>query len=247
MSLPVYVINLDRDAERLETVRRQLAAWKFLRLVRVRGFAGRELPDVVCHVLTTNAWSHEHKGTLGCFISHLMSWQMIARQDEDVALVVEDNADFSQCGVLERLRLPPDAELVFCNARTAYPDGAPVQDAPRFRPVEPVAAFVETHGRAVGGDGYLLTRAGAEKLVRYAIADRLFSHVDLRLLAYCLAPSAAETAEHYAGSGKTVMEFRGIFNQAHRLRGYSMVPAMTDRRANIVSTRMLEDEAGKTA
>jgi len=43
------------------------------------------------------------------------------------------------------------------------------------------------------------------------------------------------------------MEFRGIFNQAHRLRGYSMVPAMTDRRANIVSTRMLEDEAGKTA
>jgi GR25 family glycosyltransferase involved in LPS biosynthesis len=246
MPVPVYVISLERDADRLRAVVDQLRPYRFLELIHVKGFAGRDLPDPVCHVLTGNVWSHHHKGTLGCFMSHLNAWQMVAESDAPFSMVVEDSAIFSNCDLLETLQLPPGSHLVFCNRRTAYP----VQDAGQaaagvlFRSVDPVPAHIETHGMAVGSDGYLITPAGARKLLEYVKVDRLFSHVDLRMLAYCLDQNTIPAPDTLRKTGRNVLNFRRSFNASHRLAGYTMLPSLTGR-ARISSTRVIEDEAGK--
>jgi GR25 family glycosyltransferase involved in LPS biosynthesis len=242
MTLPVYVLNLDRDTERLASIKRQIGSHAFLDLIRVAGFAGRQLPDPACHILTGNPWSHEYKGTLGCFITHMHAWQAVAGQDRDFAMVVEDSATFEHTALLRDIAIPADADVVFCNRRTAYP-GEVSRDV-HFRPLAPVPAFVETHGRAVGTEGYILTQAGASKLLRFVAVDRLFSHVDLRVLAYCLEPNDQPIPTGFQGAGRTVLQFRREFRRQHYLRAYSMWPPITDRRYDLFSTRALEDEAG---
>ena len=192
MTTPVFIINLDRDEQRLHDTISQLNNFPFLEVLRFPAFQGRTLPNRACHILTGNSWSHEHKGTLGCFLSHLAVWEVIANDTAyDYALVVEDNARFSNCEVLDGLELPEACDLVFCNSRTAYPDEHGSHGVPRFRPLDPVPAYIETHGRAVGTDGYLLTTSGARKLLEFVTKDRLFSHVDLRMAAYGLDPATA--------------------------------------------------------
>jgi GR25 family glycosyltransferase involved in LPS biosynthesis len=249
MTLPVYVLNLDRDTDRLAAMSRQIARHDFLAGIRVPAFAGRQLPDHACHILTGNPWSHHYKGTLGCFISHMMAWQKIAAHKQAFALVAEDSAVFSHIDLLRHIAIPADAELVFCNRRTAYPDDEPAEPETalyqmRFRPVDPVPAFIETHGRAVGTEGYVLTPAGAAKLLRFVAADRLFSHVDLRLLAYCLEPNDPPIPASFQGAGRTVLQFRREFRHQHHVRAYSMWPPVTDRPFDLSSTRAHEDQAG---
>jgi GR25 family glycosyltransferase involved in LPS biosynthesis len=108
-----------------------------------------------------------------------------------------------------------------------------------------VLAYVEDHRKAVGTDGYLLTKTGAQKLLRFIARDGLFSHVDLRMLAYCLPPEVTESDSAYVGAGKSILRFRRITKPAHRLTGYSMTPSITKRTTQNASTRIIEDEAGK--
>jgi GR25 family glycosyltransferase involved in LPS biosynthesis len=174
--IPVYVINLDSDIDRMTVLLNQTCDMPRLSIRRVQAFRGRDMPDLLCHILTRNIWSHENKGALGCFISHTVAWQEIANQSEPFGIVAEDDAFFENYEMLATLTLPRDADFVFCNQRTAYPEAnADVA----LRPVEPVLAYVLEHNMSVGTDGYILTQQGAKKLLEFVQCDLLFSHIDL--------------------------------------------------------------------
>jgi len=246
MKIPVLIVNLDRDEERFVRTVTQLQRYPILSPLRLSAFPGRILPDHVCHILTGNAWSHEHKGTLGCFISHVSAWETVARDEAaNFTLVVEDNAEFSNCELLANLVLPPNCDLAFCNSRTAYPGQGRDPHSVLFRSVDRVPAFVESHGHAVGTDGYILTPRGARKLIEFVTADRLFSHVDLRMLAYGINPLTYPSPDEFSKAAKTIFEFRRTFDKKHYINAYSMVPYLTHRPLQLPSTRVVEDLSGK--
>jgi FkbM family methyltransferase len=246
MNVPVYIISLERDAQRLKLVMNQLKRYDFLDLIWAKAFPGRELSDPLSHILTGNAASRDHKGTLGCFISHLSVWHSIANAEAPFALVVEDNAGFENCELLDGFIPPPDFDLIFCNARTAYPDrDTDANDnSLRFRSLEPVPAYVDTHGTGIGTDGYIISKAGAKKLVDFVTEDRMFGHVDVRMLAYCLDPCKSRPMDNLRRAGRTAERFRAQFKPTSHLAGYTMLPSLT-RRALNQSTRVIEDMAGQ--
>lgn len=87
-----YVINLDRDARRLEHVREQFgqAGLDFERVVATDGRLIDEAPDRVLlpPTLRLREWS---PAELGCTISHFRTWKMIAEGEERYGAVFEDD------------------------------------------------------------------------------------------------------------------------------------------------------------
>src|SRR5947209_1096406 len=55
------------------------------------GFPGRLMPDSICLKLTRDPNSVNNKGALGCMLSHLRTWETVAKMSEPYALVLEDD------------------------------------------------------------------------------------------------------------------------------------------------------------
>jgi hypothetical protein len=141
--------------------------------------------------------------------------------------------------------LPEDLDIAFCNNRTAYPSEPGFVG---FRSLRPSVQFVESHKRAVGGDCYLLTPIGAQKLIRFVEEDSLVSHVDLRILAYSVQP---DWASDYPASGifaDEIGRFQSGFAKNHRLSGYSFWPVVaTHPPTQAQSRRAAEDRASRSS
>lgn len=244
MRIPTFVINLDRDRERYEAISAQLWAVSHIEPIRVSAFAGRTLSHTAAHILTGNSWSHEHKGTLGCFLSHVGVWETVSRySDVPFALVTEDNANFIRIDMLKDLNLPHDCDVAFCNWRTAYPVDGQSDDVPYIRGIDGVLPYVAMHGQAIGTDGYLITPNGARKLVQFVAKDGLFTHVDMRMFAYAIDVTESSN-DGTVEPERTVNALRKVYHSSHRINAYSVYPAITERRLGIESTRVKEDQGG---
>jgi hypothetical protein len=182
-AVPVFVINLDKDRDRREAILRQFDALPDLEPHVVEGVYGRHLPDSLCENLVREKQWARNKGTIGCFLSHVKAWEEVARLDEPFAVVLEDDVNVSGLSRLGEIDLPEDAEIVFINDRMAgEARGAPAA-MPMWRALQRLEA---SHG-GPGGDGYLLTPAGARKLLAALATDYYYGHVDGRLLRYATA------------------------------------------------------------
>ena len=169
-----YVINLDEDAARWQSVSGRLKAFKQVEAVRVPGVPG---------------------GVVGCTRAHLAAWNRIAAGQDAFALVLEDDSNPCSLGMLDGWAVPGPYDFVFCNSRMT--SGELAYCGALF--VKSLGTFLPWHS-AVGSDGYIVTRAGAGKLVTLFKRDGLGSHVDLRLYAYGSRPNfpgIPRTNPHY--------------------------------------------------
>ncbi len=181
MNVRCYVINLERDTDRWDQIRAVLSGYDAVSVTRIDAVRGSMLPDSACEVLTKSPRMKNHKGTLGCSLSHALAWEAIARAENAWGLVLEDDSYPQDLGILRDWQMPGELDLIFCNARMAYR-----QDGLAILPLFPAFGFTMRNNTAIGGDGYILSREGAEKLLSFFSEDGFLSHVDLRLAAYSL-------------------------------------------------------------
>ena len=116
MGLPIYVINLDEDVERMAAMKRQLDKLG-LPFVRFPGFRGAEITD---------RWKPQFPadnplgaGEIGCYASHLQAIADMLETDEPARVILEDDGILSErfAALLAALpdRLPDDWDIVrFC-------------------------------------------------------------------------------------------------------------------------------------
>lgn len=244
--LLTLVVNLDRDTDRLAATIKQLSHIPTIAAERISAVLGSALADELCFRLTKR--KDPARGTLGCFLSHAGIWRRVV--DEDIAwvLVVEDDIEVDRERVreLSSLRIPADADIVFCNSRMdPRPDRAQ-EDGLCAYPVRSILPIKIAARRAVGTDGYLLSKAGAGKLVAAVERDGYAAHVDWRLLRYCLdqdvvAPLIRNT---WLESGS---RFRDNGVASGILTGYCLSPAPIRRRRNAGSTRKGLDAGAREA
>jgi len=233
------VINLARDRERRDAVLGQFAGLPGLQPEIVTGIYGTSLPDSVCEALVREKRWAKNKGTIGCFLSHVKAWEEVARISSRFAIVLEDDINVSALKHLPSLDLPADADIVFINDRMSPGDGL---GAPIALPIARALRRLEAVRGGPGGDGYLLTPAGAAKLLAACGTDFYFGHVDGRLLRYASTEEDLATLPADSWIVGVVRHHRHptLIPKLGLLKGYCLsVPLV--RHLGVASIREVED------
>ena len=165
-TVPIYVINLDRAANRWQRLRDQAERFGLVvrRIAAVDGrtIAEHERVDFQAEQFNYHNGRRLLPGEYGCYRSHLAALAQIAEGDEDVAIIAEDDIDLNLRLIpraLAALRAVPGAGVVkLVNHRIVG-----------FRPVA-VSAEKDVVGRCLHGPQgsaacYIVTRGAARKLV----------------------------------------------------------------------------------
>ena len=178
--IDVFVISL--EAPRRADLIHSLESVEDLRTYVVPGVDGATLPDVVCLALTGNEGWTRNKGSIGCFLGHVAAWERIASSENRLSIVLEEDARVGDISRLRDAPIPDDADIVFINERLSP---SPCGDGQvQIVPFSMMLAELDRTRRGPGGDGYLLTPAGARKLVTACRKDLYYGHVDGRLMRY---------------------------------------------------------------
>ena len=170
---PIAFVNLDRNPERAAEIGRQFAGCA-PPLHRVAGIEGGRLTAAAVRRLGGDPGM---RGTLGCFLSHAAAWEAMLDRGDEHCLIVEDD-------VIPLLDLPASLDRAR-PARRVRPLLRQRPHRPPARPGHGVNGFTVAHrsrdamqafhpeDNAPGGDGYLLSRAGARKLLDWVAAGRV--------------------------------------------------------------------------
>jgi glycosyl transferase, family 25 len=90
----IYVINLDKDVERLQWMEQQLTAHK-LAYSRVAAVNGMQIQKPKDPYWSDPRRSHLGPPEIGCLLSHANAWRLIAQADGEHGLVLEDDVHLS--------------------------------------------------------------------------------------------------------------------------------------------------------
>ena len=208
---PIYVINLDRDVERMASLAGSLRSLN-LTYVRVSAVLGKEVPDwerLVDAELygARNRLPMPRPGEVGCYLSHLKAMEEFLRTDAPWCVILEDDVEVrAECvEVLASLGAKDDWDLVklFC-----FHSGLPV----RKRALTPTHHLVVHLTRTTSSAAYAVNRRAAETLLRTMkpITEQVDHALErpwetglrvrgVRPLPVVLAPVAATTTIGYDG------------------------------------------------
>jgi glycosyl transferase family 25 len=217
---PIYVINLDRDVERMASLAGSLRGLN-LTYVRVLAVLGKEVPnwemlvDVELYG-ARNRLPMPRPGEVGCYLSHLKAMEEFLRTDAPWCVILEDDVEVRpECvEVLAALGQKDDWDLVklFC-----FHSGLPV----RKRALTPTHYLVVHLTRTTSSAAYAINRHAAETLLRTMkpITEQVDHALErpwetglrvrgVRPLPVVLAPVAATTTIGYSERGDRSMPFR---------------------------------------
>jgi glycosyl transferase family 25 len=208
---PIYVINLDRDVERMASLASSLQALD-LPFERVSAVLGKEVPDweqLVDAGLygVRNRLPMPRPGEVGCYLSHLKAMEEFLRTDAPWCVILEDDVEVRpECvEVLAALGQKDDWDLLklFC-----FHYGLPV----RKRALTPTHHLVVHLTRTTSSAAYAINRRAAETLLKSMrpISEQVDHALDrpwesglrvrgVRPLPVVLAPVAATTTIGYEG------------------------------------------------
>lgn len=217
------VVNLDRNPERMSEMRRQFSN---VALRRQPGVEGSRLPEAAV-VRLTNV-PDAPRGTLGCFLSHAAAWETLLAGPDRHALILEDDVIplLDLPTAVDALNIPEGFDLCFVNDRMEPKCDAATATAPTAHPLADVMAAFHPDENAPGGDGYIVSRAGAAKLLAWIAEDGMRHDVDWRLIAYGMTPQAIEGIPAHAVARGELSKLSALIGRPDRLRAYALHPAL---------------------
>jgi glycosyl transferase, family 25 len=161
----IYVINLDRDVERMASIRANLEALG-LPFERLSAVMGKDVPDWEKLVdMSAYAWRNRldtpRAGEVGCYLSHLKAMETFLRTDAPWCVILEDDVEvLPACGeVLRALSEKDDWDLV---KLFNFHSGLPVKKRELAEGHRLVAHLTRTTSSAA----YVVNRRGAETLLK---------------------------------------------------------------------------------
>jgi len=174
--LDIYVINLDKDVQRLHWMERQLSAHKleFLRIAAVNGAQIRAEQDPY--------WSDPRRSHLGvaetgCLMSHINAWRLIAQADDEHGLVLEDDVHVSDDfgSLIRSMSLDPNE---FCvHKLETFRANVTLTRQPTYTARGRRAFKLETHHGGTGA--YILSKQTASFFLKYI--DLFHEAIDIEL------------------------------------------------------------------
>ena len=151
---PVYVINLDGEPHRWESVRSMLEYWE-VDHTRISAYDGRD--DDLSDILKGRYPDSMTGGEVGCTTSHLKALKEFLKTDAPCAIIMEDDCDINTV-----------SHWGF-NWKDFYAKMPYDYDVIQLAIINPAQVYVQLHRRFVNDFStacYMITRHHAEKLVR---------------------------------------------------------------------------------
>ena len=92
MTIPVYLINLDRSPERLSQMESRFAEIG-VSFERVKAVDGKDLSadEINAVRLVVPGWLPLSAGEVGCYLSHRRCWQLISNREDPYGCIFEDD------------------------------------------------------------------------------------------------------------------------------------------------------------
>ena len=87
----IYVINLDKDKERLEFVNKEFERYGYNELERVPGILGKELPDKDLYMKKLDPFGNNLHAAYGIAKSHMSIYKKMLNENIKDALIIEDD------------------------------------------------------------------------------------------------------------------------------------------------------------
>lgn len=234
-SYAIAVVNMDRNTERLRQVRAAFAS-ATVPLRRIPAVEGSRLPATAVARLAGTPTAP--RGTLGCFLSHAAAWESLLAGDDEALLVLEDDVIplVALPDHLGGLDLPEGWDIVFVNDRLE-PRTLP-HPGQGFTTHTAAAALRAFHpeDNAPGADGYLVSRAGARRLLDWTAADGFDGDVDWRMVAYSLHPAEVAAIAEGSHAKRELQRLQRDIPRHGRLHAHVLHPALV-RTVGISSDR----------
>ena len=201
--MPVLVINLVSSKDRRRSIMRQFeeSGW---RPTMVPAYDGHDpgFPFYRYKDLAGLWWDNRTEfkpGAFCCYLSHAKCWRKVANGDADYALVLEDDVQiYTDALRAVAAEQPPDFDVIFVNQRTrAYLKH--LEDVPEWVALGHLIGGLVQDGTfgtnipAPGSDGYIVSKAGAKKLLRIMTTRRICMGVDYALVLHSLDPGQIDT------------------------------------------------------
>ncbi|UJW74835.1 glycosyltransferase family 25 protein [Rhizobium sp. SL42] len=168
MKIGIYVINLARSRARWDGLSQKADKLGIL-LERVEGVDGAALATEERNDLDLTSFLRENgravlPGEYGCYRSHLLAVSKFQASEHEAAIILEDDVELA-AGLVERataiLEAVPEAELVkLLNHRTKW-----FRKRATSRLGDEVGRSI--HGPQGSAACYLITRSGAEKILKH--------------------------------------------------------------------------------
>ena len=195
MTAAIYVINRRVDGDRLARFSTSAADFglEFERIAALDGHDPMAPFFLYRDLLGDDFWGRDaiKPGAFACYLSHAAAWRRLLASDADMALICEDDVAFSQspAPLIAEAEGLDAFDVIFANERAAEWRNAAV-DGDALTPVGEVLSGLADKGlapgegvsKAPGGDCYLVSRAGAKKLLAYLAEDRVIAGVDWMML-----------------------------------------------------------------
>ena len=202
----IYVINLDRDVERMASIRANLEALG-LPFERLSAVMGKDVPEWEKLVdMSAYAWRNRldtpRAGEVGCYLSHLKAMETFLRTDAPWCVILEDDVEVlpACAAVLRSLAEQDDWDLV---KLFNFHAGLPVKKRELAGGHRLVAHLTRTTSSAA----YVVNRRAAETLLKSMrpISEQVDHALDrpwetglrvrgIRPMPVVLAPVAATTS-----------------------------------------------------
>lgn len=179
MSLPVYVLNLPDHVERRALVEAELArvglAAEFVAGVDGAALSSDDMARYDARRCRAIYGVDMLPSEIGCYLGHERILRRFLEDGHEAALVLEDDIrlDDDLAEVLEALVASPRPWLVARLAGTRHRQiAAEVARRPVYRRLGDQRTLHRINTHPLGGYGYVLTRAGAERILAYG--QRIF-------------------------------------------------------------------------
>lgn len=233
---PVYVINRQCDSERLARFAKSCAKWgvEFEKVEGVDLRLRRDYLNSYRAKIADRCYNSVNfvRGIYGCFLGHREAWKHVAYGTKEWALICEDDASF--LGPIPRrvadYSLPTGAEIIFCNQRMAdgllgdFRVGGGFEFVPAGQALGRLLDW-NSHIIAPGGDAYLLSREGANRLLSIFEESQMAFDVDWFMLFHSIDDAAMARFLATDRTGR----FDGYVPHKSRLMGYVLVPSLVEQ------------------
>ena len=204
IDIPIWIINLKRDTERLLFMQTQMQRldldYRIIEAIDGRSLGDNEKAPYSKSIALRDFGRELTAGEIGCALTHIKIWELMVKEGIEEILILEDDVHLGTAliGVLNhRDRLPQDYQHInfSTNARQA-PFGDFVTDIYR------ASRHIE---RPYLTSAYLLTKAGAQKLLKlvsplYMPIDNFITITDI--ISYGIYPRVVVLAETPSGIGR---------------------------------------------
>ena len=185
--MKVYIINLDKDHERLKNVTNQLDIHNY-EYERIPAIYGKHIDKKVVKDYT----KYLNESQVGCYLSHMKTMQQIITDDVDRALILEDDVVLSDWfPKMEEIidTLPPDFDMCWVgNSRAKWPRNTcsiipiPAYDYDQLEKVNDYVYKVDEtsiDNYPMGAYGLVVSKKGAKKALRTSIVNHFKNPIDV--------------------------------------------------------------------